>query len=338
MCVGACPRAVSGARGAPARPPLARGSRFQTKRNKSKVSSLFHHGNHCTYSHHRDWLHLERSNQSQSPQSSQVVKRAPVRVRARRVPQRARPSHVAPAPILAPSPLHHERFSVPPCGCGRGGCPSAPAPRTWLPLPTLRHVRTTLMSSGGFGGEGCPSAPITRPQIMSERKRAELRQKRPPLTPPPPPWGASPPCPLPPKAVAFRFCLGWAEPQPGQKLECPYLSAGAVEERARAPARAAFRPALALRPLATLGTAVSAAATPPPRRFYRLARCATLCSLMGNCLVNLSLSVCIWLNAPLWGAGLVAARPFGRSRFCWCCFVCVSGACARPLRFALAVK
>ena len=59
---------------------------------------------------------------------------------------------------------------------------------------------------------------------------------------------------------------------------------------------------------------------------------------MGNCLVNLSLSVCIWLNAPCWGAGLVAARPFGRSRFCWCCFVCVSGARARPLRYALAVK
>ena len=59
---------------------------------------------------------------------------------------------------------------------------------------------------------------------------------------------------------------------------------------------------------------------------------------MGNCRVNLSLSVCIWLNAPLWGAVLAAARTFRGSRFCWCCFVCVSGARARPLRYALAVK
>ena len=59
---------------------------------------------------------------------------------------------------------------------------------------------------------------------------------------------------------------------------------------------------------------------------------------MGNFLVNISLSVCIWLNAPLWGAALVAARAFRGSRFCCCCFVCVSGARARPLRCALAVK
>lgn len=55
-----------------------------------------------------------------------------------------------------------------------------------------------------------------------------MRQTRPPQTPPPPPWGASPPCLLPPKAVAFRFCHGWDKPQPWQKLECPYLSAGAI--------------------------------------------------------------------------------------------------------------